>query len=142
MSASGAALEPQSRDHVYTVNDTILGFALHRRALRGSTSMKQQFVALAFGLTLISVPAGTAPSSEGAVRCATAFKFEPGPVVNGMHRQPTAGEIEARIQELRWQDKGNTWSCRDAPRGRLVALLSGRVNPALGSSVLMIAELP
>jgi hypothetical protein len=103
--------------------------------------MKQHFVALALGITLISVPAGTAPNSDGSLRCATALRFEPGPVVNGMQRQPTAGEIEARTQELRWQDRMNTGSCRDAPRGRQEALLSGRLNPALGSSVLMIAEL-
>jgi hypothetical protein len=104
--------------------------------------MKQQFVALALGLTLISVPAGTAPNSDPTQRCATALRFQPGPVVNGQHRQPTAGEVDARLQELRWQDRMNTGSCRDEPRGRQVALLSGRLNPALRSSVLMIAELP
>jgi hypothetical protein len=56
--------------------------------------------ALAVGLILISAPAATAQTGDGIKLCVTGHRFEPGPIVNGHHRQPTQGEIEARTQEL------------------------------------------
>src|SRR5579862_3002543 len=104
--------------------------------------MQQFLAAFAVGLILVSVPAGTAPQGNGSQRCATAFKFGPGPVVNGQHRQPTAAEVDQRMQELQAQGKFNAGACWDAPLNRQDALLRSRLNPVLGTSVLMIAELP
>src|SRR5580692_8193310 len=57
--------------------------------------------ALAVGLLLVSDPTATAQTGNGIKACTTGHRFEPGPIVDGRHRQPTQGEIEART-EVQW----------------------------------------
>jgi hypothetical protein len=56
--------------------------------------MKPQLVAVAVGLILMSVGDAVARTGGGAERSMTVH--EPGPIVNGHHRQPTPGEVRAR----------------------------------------------
>ena len=53
-------------------------------------------VALAFGVTLISAGDAMAQAGGGIKPCIIEHRLEPGPIVNGHHRQPTLGEVEAR----------------------------------------------
>jgi hypothetical protein len=62
------------------------------------------------GLLSISTQAATAETGVGITACATGHLFEPGPIVNGHHRQPTQVEIETRTREL-WASKMNGGSC-------------------------------
>jgi hypothetical protein len=50
------------------------------------------------GMLLISAQAVTAETSVRIAACATGHLFEPGPIANGHHRQPTQAEIEARTR--------------------------------------------
>jgi hypothetical protein len=59
--------------------------------------------ALPLGLFLIPAQAATTQTGDRTKPFVTGHQFEPGPIVNGHHRQPTQGEIEARTQELRAQ---------------------------------------
>lgn len=74
--------------------------------------MKPQLVALALGLILLSARAAMAQTSDGTEPCVTGHRFELGPIVNGHRRQPTPGEFEARMRELRARSK----NCSAAPR--------------------------
>jgi hypothetical protein len=67
--------------------------------------------ALAIGLLLMAAPAAEAQIGNGTKRCVTADRFEPGPIVNGHHRQPTQAEIEARTQELWARSKTSAGAC-------------------------------
>jgi hypothetical protein len=79
--------------------------------------MNPQLVALALSLIMISAGDAQAQSGERTVPCITGHRFEPGPIVNGHHRQPTSGEIESRTQQLRaWSTQG-AGSCLAAPAG-------------------------
>jgi hypothetical protein len=80
--------------------------------------MKPQFVPLALlGSILISVGAATAQTGDGTEPCVTGHRFEPGPIANGHHRQPTPDEIEVRTQQLRVWSKASGGSCLAAPPG-------------------------
>ena len=68
-------------------------------------------VALVVGLILMSTRAATAQTGDGPKSCLTGHRFEPGPIVNGHHRQPTQIEIEARTQELWAGSKTSAGSC-------------------------------
>jgi|SRR5579871_5482741 len=46
------------------------------------------------------------------------LKFEPGPVVDGRHRQPTPGEFESRMQALREACQTVVGACSSSPSGR------------------------
>lgn len=72
-------------------------------------------VALAFGLSLIS--AGNAMAGTGAETgtCIIGHRFEPGPIVNGHTRQPTAAEIESRTQQLLAWRQASAGACLAAP---------------------------
>ena len=77
--------------------------------------MKPWPVALALGLALISARVATAETGGGIKPCIIEHRFEPGPIVNGHHRQPTLGEVEARTQQLRSLSKASAGSCVAAP---------------------------
>jgi hypothetical protein len=68
-------------------------------------------VARVVGLILMSARAATAQTDDGPRSCMPGHRFEPGPVVNGHHRQPTQSEIEARTQELWARSKTSVGSC-------------------------------
>jgi hypothetical protein len=67
--------------------------------------------ALALGLILMSARAATARTGDVITPCVIAHRFEPGPIVNGHHRQPTQSEIDARAQELWARRKTSAGSC-------------------------------
>jgi hypothetical protein len=77
--------------------------------------MKPPLVALAVGLVLVSAANAVAQTNDRTGSCAAGHRFEPGPIVNGHHRQPTLGEVEARTQQLRLWNKVNADSCRATP---------------------------
>jgi hypothetical protein len=79
--------------------------------------IKPQLVAFALGLTLIFAGNAAARTGEGTEPCVTGHRFEPGPIVNGHHRQPTLDEIEARTQQLRAWNSAGPGSCLAAPFG-------------------------
>lgn len=85
--------------------------------------MKPQHVALAFGLILITARAAPAQTA-GTEPCITGHKFAPGPIVNGHHRQPTSGEIEARTRELRVRISISPGSCLAVPHSSETTMLS------------------
>ena len=73
--------------------------------------MKSLSVAAVVGVVgLCLVPAGRANAQTGEAKdlFAMGVKFEPGPIVNGHPRQPTAKEFEARMQVLREQARIRT----------------------------------
>jgi hypothetical protein len=84
--------------------------------------MKSQLVASALGLILIFAGGAMAQTTDEAERCVTGHRFEPGPIVNGHHRQPTLGEVEARTQ-LRALIKASAGSCFAAPHGSEAIML-------------------
>jgi hypothetical protein len=67
--------------------------------------------ALAVGLILMSAPAAKAQIGDATKPCVTGHRFEPGPIVNGHHRQPTQSEIETRTQELWARSKASAGAC-------------------------------
>jgi hypothetical protein len=77
--------------------------------------MSPQFAALALGVTLIA-----------AEPCVIVHQFEPGPIVNGHHRQPTPGEIETRMQELRARSNTEAGPCMVTPHGNEASVLRAR----------------
>lgn len=79
--------------------------------------MKPQPVAWALGLILMSATNAVAQTNDRTGSCATGHRFEPGPIVNGHHRQPTLGEVEARTQQLRFWYKVNA-GCSATPGSR------------------------
>jgi hypothetical protein len=68
-------------------------------------------VALIVGVIPMSARAATAQTDDGPRSCLPGYRFEPGPIVNWHHRQPTRSEIEARTQELWAWSKTNAGSC-------------------------------
>jgi hypothetical protein len=81
-------------------------------------------VTLAFGLIamLAVAPPGSAAAddgggaqSEGTAPCIVGHRFEPGPIVDGHYRQPTPGEFEARMRELRAMSQSSAGSCSAPP---------------------------
>jgi hypothetical protein len=89
--------------------------------------MKPWAIALALGSTLISAGDAMAQIPDKTVPCIIERRFEPGPIVNGHHRQPTLGEVEARTQQLRAFSKAGAGFCLATPRDQRGGLLS--VNP-------------
>jgi hypothetical protein len=85
--------------------------------------MKPHLVALAFGLILMSAGNAMVQTGCGTESCGTGHRFEPGPIVNGHHRQPTPGEIKARTQQLRAWNEVSVGSCLavTVPRGNVTA---------------------
>ena len=77
--------------------------------------MKPWAVALALGLALNSAGDAMAQTRGKTALCIIEHRFEPGPIVNGHHRQPTFGEVEARTQQLRAFSKPNADFCLAAP---------------------------
>ena len=49
--------------------------------------------------------------------CIVGHRFEPGPIVNGNHRQPTAREFEARMRVLRELEQTGASRCAGSPVG-------------------------
>jgi hypothetical protein len=91
--------------------------------------MKPQVVAFALGLMLISAGESFPGTIGGTVMCGTGCRFEPGPIVNGHHRQPTPREIEARLQRLQALNKARACSCLDARSGSGTSMVKqSRVN--------------
>ncbi len=66
---------------------------------------------LALGLILISARSVTAQTGDGTRRYMIGRRFEPGPMVNGHHRQPTSAEIEARTREVWARSKTGSGAC-------------------------------
>jgi hypothetical protein len=85
--------------------------------------MKSQLVGSALGLILIFAGGAMAQTTDEAERCVTGHRFEPGPIVNGHHRQPTLGEVEARTQQLRALIKASAGSCFSASHGSEAIML-------------------
>ena len=85
--------------------------------------MKPWLVALALGLALTSAGDAMAETGGGIKPCIIEHQFEPGPIVNGHHRQPTLGEVEARTQQLRAFSKASAGACLAAPRDRGARML-------------------
>ena len=67
--------------------------------------------ALALGLILMSARAATARTGDVTTPWVIGRRFEPGPIVNGHHRQPTQSEIDARARELWARSKTSAGSC-------------------------------
>jgi hypothetical protein len=95
--------------------------------------MKPQLVALALGLGLISAGDAMAQTGDATESCITGYRVEPGPIVNGHHRQPTPGEIKARTQQLRAWNKVSADACLAAPVSRgsvtIMSRLPGAASP-------------
>src|SRR5260370_37611150 len=53
--------------------------------------------------------------SEGTAPCVVGHRFEPGPIVDGHYRQPTRGEFEARMRELRARSQRSAGPCSAPP---------------------------
>lgn len=52
--------------------------------------------------------------------CIVGHRFEPGPIVKGYHRQPTAREFQARLQVLREFEQTDASRCaRSLPGNRM-----------------------
>jgi hypothetical protein len=77
--------------------------------------MKPPLRVLALGLLLTIAREAMAQNGGGTEPCVTKHQFEPGPIVNGHHRQPTPGEVEARTQQPRAWSQASTGSCFVAP---------------------------
>jgi hypothetical protein len=82
---------------------------LHR--LARSLAASVFVITLAPGMMLLSARAATAEPTGGIRPCLVGHLFEPGPIVNGHHRQPTQEEIEERLGEL-WTSSVSASSCR------------------------------
>jgi hypothetical protein len=67
--------------------------------------------ALALDLILMSARASTAQTGDVTTPCIIGHRFEPGPIVNGHHRQPTQSEVDARARELWARSKTSAGSC-------------------------------
>jgi hypothetical protein len=80
-------------------------------------------VVLALGLALTSAGDAMAETGGGIKPCIIEHQFEPGPIVNGHHRQPTLSEVEARTQQLRALSKASAGACLAAPRDRGTRML-------------------
>ena len=92
---------------------------------------KPQLVALAISLLMVSAPAAAAPASATAAPCTVWHRFVPGPIVNGHHRQPTPGEVEARLRELQALRKMNP-ACSTMPHGAKAIALAAPGPSATG----------
>jgi hypothetical protein len=86
--------------------------------------MKPQLVALALGLILMSAGNAMVQTGYGTESCGTGHRFEPGPIVNGHHRQPTPCEIKARTQQLQAWNEVSAGSCLavHVPRGSVTIM--------------------
>jgi hypothetical protein len=91
--------------------------------------MKPWAVALALGLALNSAGDAMAQTRGKTVSCIIEHRFEPGPIVNGHHRQPTLGEVEARTQQLRAFSEPNAGFCLAAPRDSGARMLPRAESP-------------
>jgi hypothetical protein len=60
--------------------------------------MKPWLVALALGLALTSAGDAMAETGGGIKPCIIEHQFEPGPIVNGHHRQPKLGEVDSNYE--------------------------------------------
>ena len=89
-------------------------------------SLTAAVVSAANAASTVASSAGDAMAQpgDGTVPCFAEHRFEPGPIVNGHHRQPTPSEIEARTQQL--QDFGNAsaGSCLAVRRDRRAIVLN------------------
>jgi hypothetical protein len=54
---------------------------------------------------------------QARTACATAHRFEPGPILAGRNRQPTVFDFQARIQELGESELRDAYSCAALPVG-------------------------
>jgi hypothetical protein len=81
--------------------------------------MRQLLATMTFGLSgmlLASADPAIAEIGDGTTQCATASRFEPGPIVRGHQRQPTPREFEERVQALQEQAKQRSLLGCDAER--------------------------
>jgi hypothetical protein len=67
--------------------------------------------------------------SEGTKSCVVGHRFEPGPIVEGHNRQPTPGEFEARVRELRALNQRSTGSCPAPPLSSTVGDMASGMRP-------------
>jgi hypothetical protein len=89
-------------------------FSQAMRLLHSSThSFAARIFVITFvpGVMLFSACAATAQQTDEIVPCLTGHLFEPGPIVNGHHRQPTQAEIDGRTLAL-WMSRASAGSCR------------------------------
>lgn len=91
---------------------------------------KPKLVAFAISLLMVSTPAAAAPASATAAPCTIWHRFVPGPIVNGHRRQPTPGEVEARLRDLEALRKMNP-ACSTMPHGAKAIVLDA---PGPGST--------
>ena len=62
--------------------------------------MKRSLIITAVGLLLAFTLSASAHAGQEQRLCIARTRFEPGPIVNGHHRQPTQQEVYLRMQEL------------------------------------------
>jgi hypothetical protein len=69
--------------------------------------MKRSLIITAVGLLLAFTFSAAAHAGHEQRLCTARPRFEPGPIVNGHHRQPTQQEVKLRIQELQEWTRAN-----------------------------------
>jgi hypothetical protein len=73
---------------------------------------------------------GAGTQSERTGPCIVGHRFEPGPVVEGHYRQPTPGEFEARMRELRALSQKSNGSCSALPLASTAGEMAAGTRPA------------
>ena len=63
--------------------------------------------------------------------CIVGHRFEPGPIVEGHHRQPTRAEFEARMRELRAWSQRSAGSCSAPPLSSTAGDMASGTKPAV-----------
>src|SRR5579864_2549708 len=110
-------------------NEEALSRALAvRRIFKGEivVPFRRSFSALILALAAVlaaAQPDQAAAEDSGAIPlraangCIVGYRFEPGPIVNGNHRQPTPHEFEARMRVLREFEQTGAFRCAGTPVG-------------------------
>jgi len=89
--------------------------------------MKLSLIITAVGLlSTFTLPASAHAGQEQRL-CIARPRFDPGPIVNGHHRQPTQQEINLRIQELHDWTRAEAGAC-----GHLAHFINRGVEHARG----------
>ena len=82
---------------------------------------KPQLVAFAVSLLVVSTPIAMARADAAPAQCTIWHRFVPGPIVNGHRRQPTPGEVEARLRELEALRKMSPGACSTPHSAKTIA---------------------